>query len=249
MKELMQEDARRSFLALPEDALRSQIRQSDPEFDDEKVEKLLEGFQRMRRADPLAVLQNGTFDGSKSGGLMTMSKLSPNFEMAMYLAQAVGGSIVTDSRHRWEEIRRAIRWRPPRPSVTLQPLSRAMASADFAFIESAVDALEIADTGICDGYASILSEACRYALAVEKQGEKANFESGLAARFMRTHTASQTAIAKSHATASRGRVTCAFPWGGIQDNTVNRLLLMSSSERHMPNVPMAFFIEQPAKGG
>ncbi|CCA89914.1 conserved hypothetical protein (plasmid) [Novosphingobium sp. PP1Y] len=34
--------------------------------------------------------------------------------------------------------------------------------------------------------------------------------------------------------------------GGIQDNTVNRLLLMPSSEHHLPSVQMAFFIE-PAK--
>jgi hypothetical protein len=33
-----------------------------------------------------------------------------------------------------------------------------------------------------------------------------------------------------------------FPRAGIQDNTVNRLLLMSSSEKHLPNVPMAFYI-------
>ena len=31
---------------------------------------------------------------------------------------------------------------------------------------------------------------------------------------------------------------------GIQDNTVDRLLLMSSSEKHLPSVPMAFFIEE-----
>jgi hypothetical protein len=37
-------------------------------------------------------------------------------------------------------------------------------------------------------------------------------------------------------------MSCIFPPGGIQDNTVNRLLLMSSSERHLSNVPMAFFI-------
>jgi hypothetical protein len=34
-----------------------------------------------------------------------------------------------------------------------------------------------------------------------------------------------------------------LPPGGIQDNTVNRLLLMSSSEWHICGVPMAFFIE------
>jgi hypothetical protein len=38
-------------------------------------------------------------------------------------------------------------------------------------------------------------------------------------------------------------MSCAAPLGGIQDNTVNRLLLMSSSENHLPNVPLAFFIE------
>jgi hypothetical protein len=38
---------------------------------------------------------------------------------------------------------------------------------------------------------------------------------------------------------------CAFPLGGVQDNTVNRLLLMSNAERHLPSVPMAFFIKAP----
>jgi hypothetical protein len=40
-----------------------------------------------------------------------------------------------------------------------------------------------------------------------------------------------------------GRISCVLPPGGMQDNTVNRLLLMSSSERHLSNLPMAFFIE------
>ena len=39
-------------------------------------------------------------------------------------------------------------------------------------------------------------------------------------------------------------MVCAFPVGGIQDNTVNRLLLMSSCEKYLPSVPMAFCIEQ-----
>lgn len=33
------------------------------------------------------------------------------------------------------------------------------------------------------------------------------------------------------------------PVSGIQDNTVNRLLLMSSAEHYLPNVSMAFFIK------
>ena len=49
---------------------------------------------------------------------------------------------------------------------------------------------------------------------------------------------------KSGVPVKEGRISCVFPPGGIQDNTVNRLLLMSSSERHLSSVPMAFFIEQ-----
>ena len=51
-------------------------------------------------------------------------------------------------------------------------------------------------------------------------------------------------LQKSGVPVKEGRISCVFPPGGIQDNTVNRLLLMSSSERHLSNVPMAFFIEQ-----
>ena len=40
-----------------------------------------------------------------------------------------------------------------------------------------------------------------------------------------------------------GRISCVFPPGELQENTVNRLLLMSNSERHLSHVPMAFFIE------
>jgi len=49
--------------------------------------------------------------------------------------------------------------------------------------------------------------------------------------------------------AEEARVSCVFPGGGIQDNTVNRLLLMSSSEKHLPNVPMAFHIKAKSSPG
>jgi hypothetical protein len=48
------------------------------------------------------------------------------------------------------------------------------------------------------------------------------------------------------ADVKKAQVLSMFPKGGIQDNTVNRLLLMSSSEHHLPNVPMAFYINSPS---
>jgi hypothetical protein len=40
-----------------------------------------------------------------------------------------------------------------------------------------------------------------------------------------------------------GRISAVLPEAGIRDNTVNRLLLMSSSEHHWDSVPAAYFIE------
>ena len=67
--------------------------------------------ERKRELDPLAVLQEGSLEGGKEGGQMNMFKLVPNFEMTMYLAQATGAYIVTDSPFRWSEVKRAIRRR------------------------------------------------------------------------------------------------------------------------------------------
>ena len=62
-------------------------------------------------------------------------------------------------------------------------------------------------------------------------------------RFAKAHAAAQGDFKKSGVPIKEGRISCVFPPGGIQDNTVNRLLLMSSSESHLSSVPMAFFIE------
>jgi hypothetical protein len=83
----------------------------------------------------------------------------------------------------------------------------------------------------------------KYLSNIEDRGAKPNREAQLVGRFARTHAAAQADLQKSGVSVKEGRISCVFPPGGIQDNTVNRLLLMSSSERHLSNLPMAFFIE------
>lgn len=87
-------------------------------------------IEKRRIADPLAVLQEGSLDGGKDGGLLNLFQLAPNFEIAMYLAQATGACIVTDSTMRWEEILRAIRPRRDKPRMTLVALADGMRRAD-----------------------------------------------------------------------------------------------------------------------
>jgi len=240
--ELMKEDAFRNMMALPPRALRAELQRSEAGMDEQTF---LKTVQRMREADPLAILQDDTFEGGKEGGLLTMAKLAPNFEMSMYLAQATGAVIVTDSVHRWREIRAAMRWRPPRPRSTLQPLSRAIEAASFAFPNQPEDILSLASRSGANTHPAIVRDAFRYASEVDRKGAKPNFEAGLAARFGSAHAAFQTNLSRGNVAWAPGRIDCAFPLGGIQDNTINRLLLMSSSERHMPSVPMAFFVHRP----
>ena len=107
----MEEDNRRSIMLMPPDAMRRQLRKLNPDINEEQVEADMRFAVRKRELDPLAVLQEGSLEGGKEGGQMNMFKLAPNFEMTMYLAQATGACIVTDSPFRWSEVKGAIRRR------------------------------------------------------------------------------------------------------------------------------------------
>jgi hypothetical protein len=93
------------------------------------------------------------------------------------------------------------------------------------------------------GYPDLFRDLFKYLSKLEDRGTKPNREAQMVGRFAKTHSAAQGALQKSGVLAKDGRISCVFPAGGIQDNTVNRLLLMSNSERHLSNIPMAIFIE------
>lgn len=252
LKEVMWEDTKRSMMAFSPETLKSMIRQSDPDLDEEGMKKALAAIEYLKKRDPLAVLQEeeeaeSEVDDGERRGSFHLHKVVPNFELAMYLAQATGSCIITDNRHRWEELVRTIRWRPGQPRLALQALSQVIGTSEFLMPEEANDVLKFAADARFAGYPGLMREAYRYAGHVAERGAKANFEASIASRFSRFHTSVQSAIGKSGAPVLRGRLRAAFAWGGFQHNTVNRLLLMSSSERHLPSVPMAFFFEPPAR--
>jgi len=204
---------------------------------------MLKGIEQIKEADPLIALADGIFDDGKEGGQLQLFKLAPNFEMAMYLAQATGAAIVTDSPFRWRELRSALRPRPSGAVTALHPLAKAIAQEEFFFPASAIDIATLGLEGACRAYPAIFGDTFRYLRQLGEKGAKPNWESHIVARFAREHRRAQTALASRDLTGAHGRMHCAFPGKGIQHNTVNRLLLMSSSEHHLPSVPMAVFIE------
>jgi hypothetical protein len=230
IKRLMEEDFKRSLMSLPREALRSQLSEAPFGLDDEKL----------KERDPLAVLQDGSFVTGENGGQLNLMKLAPNFEMTMYLAQATGSCIITDSVFRWTEIKKAA----GKPYPGLATLVRNIEGSEFAFPQNANDIVAFAFGKTFTPYPELIRSIFKYLANLSDRGPKPNREVQLISHFTKTHATVQSLIKKASVPTKEARISCVFPAGGIQDNTVNRLLLMSSSERHLPSVPMAFFIEQ-----
>jgi len=241
---LIRADTQRSIMSMPPAALRWTLSKADPTKSPEELDAAVRLMLDYQKHDPLAVLQEPSESGEDNGRLNAM-KLQPNFEMALYLAQATGASIITDSPARWQEIRLAV-LRPARMrKIVLPDLTRNISTRAFGFPQFQADILSLASDSAFTAYPTLTRDTFKYLSRLEERGAKPNVEQNLAGRFTRTHEAAQAALAKKHVTVKTANVLSMFPKGGIQDNTVNRLLLMSSSEHHLPNVPMAFFIKPP----
>lgn len=241
MKRLLEQDMQRSLMSMPVEGLRGQLRKSSAALDEAGVEQAVRGIRRLQELDPLAAVQDGLLDGR--GGQLNLSRMGPNFEMALYIAQATGASIVTDSPLRWHEMQLAVARQGGRVPMGLPAFAKALATPPVGFVNGLEDFFAAAATGAFEGYGPLMHDAFHYLAARESRDVKPNWEAGLAARISRLHRDSQKRLKRVVPSFSSGRIHGLFPAGGIQDNTVNRLLLMSSSEHHLHNVPMALFIE------
>ncbi len=248
LMDLMRDDYRRSMLLMPRDGLRRHVRRNSPELDEEAVDAVLRGFDEMRERDPLSVLQDGSLEGGKDGGQLTPFKMAPNFELALYLAQATGACIATDSVYRWRELTAAAHRGIPGP-LPLRQLQAVMEEAEFIIPRDGLEICGISDGGSFKGYPSLMRKVLKYLPGLPTRGAKPNVEASLSAEFTRAHQSAKSAAEKSGARTSLARASVLWPAGGIQDNTVNRLLLMSSSEHHLASAPMAMFIKRSLNHG
>jgi hypothetical protein len=92
-RELGRDDFKRTFARLSDEDLRRQVRKYDPDISETNLEGVLAAFRYQQRKDPLALLQP-MVSGKKNGQLMQFRSM--NFELAMFLAQLIGGAIYSD---------------------------------------------------------------------------------------------------------------------------------------------------------
>lgn len=240
---LMEADGRRALMQMPAAFFERKLDQGIPGLEGVSREELRDAFEELRLNDPLISLQPDSLPKGKEKGLLTMMSLTPNFEMAMYLAQATGASIVTDSPDRWREISDAMLLKDNPTNGGLNALAGVIYSARFAFPIEPMDVLLLSANEKTAAYHDLFSSAFRYLQTRGGKGAKSNVEASLASRFGQSHSAAQKAVVKSGLPTIAAHIRTALPASGIQDHTVNRLLLMSSSEHHLSSVPMAFFVE------
>ena len=179
LQKTMEEDNRRSIMLMPPDAMRRQLRKLMPHLDEEQVEAAMRSGVRMRELDPLAVLQEGSLEGGKAGGQMNMFKLAPNFEMTMYLAQATGACIVTDSPFRWTEVQGAIRRRFKAATPGLAALVTDIERSKFAFPQNVTDVVAAALKKTGAGYPDLLRDLFKYLSNLEERGRETQSRSAV----------------------------------------------------------------------
>ncbi|RVI87316.1 DUF4238 domain-containing protein [Sinorhizobium medicae] len=237
IKKQMEDDTRRSLMAMPADALRRQLRKLNPEMSEEEVLATMRFAERERERDPLAVLQDDSLVG-KEGGQMSMFKLVPNFEMTMYLAQATGACIVTDSPYRWSEVQNAIRGRLTAATPGLARFSEEMKALKFVFPQNVENVADHTLMKTCGGYPDFFRNLFGYLSHMEERGAKPNRESQFTSRLRKIHAAAQAAIKRSGAVSKEGCISCLLPPGGIQDNRMLRFLIWRSRVRIAPGSPI-----------
>ncbi len=241
LEAVMQEDMRRMMLNMPKDALAKRILESVGNDEPVRMDTLVDLIEQMKVEDKLAILQD---DPLTNGGQFEVMKMAPNFEIAMYLAQATGAQILTDSIFRWRELQAALARRHIGTTPALIQLQREVASTPVTFPVGHQAIFRVLDDRSFREMESLFGAAFAYTASRTAETLKPNFEAQLAARFRRQRGSMQSLITRAKVPSVAARITTEFRFGGFQDNTINRLLLMSNSEHHLHSVPMATLIER-----
>jgi hypothetical protein len=244
MRAFQEDEVKRSLFHISEEGQRAQIRQFSPDYSHEEVEAVLRALKAMKEQDPYAVLQSDASTMGEENGQLHMLKLAPNFEMSMYVAQATGAAIVTDNAVRWKELLFTILASDKQVKYHLNDLVSVFETSPMPLLQHPSEILEWWRKKMPRPHLDLFGKLFSYLAKVDQKGRKPNFEKHLLASLTKGNAAYMHAVEQTD--FFRGDVTFefAFPRSGIHDSTINRLLLMSSSEYHMQSVPMALYLKK-----
>ena len=236
---MAKEDFARTMRILPKEQQIHQIRQAMPEISDDEVEGLLEYMKALNEQDPLALLQEDVFAG---GGQLMISSMAPNFEMALFIAQATGSIIVTDSETRWQELRTAQSRENGIVTYPWDGYRKIIEEQEYFFSAMPEISFDNRMNGRFCGIRNLFRELFLTIQRSNLPSEALQLE-GFKSRFIKEHINSVKGFDTDSTTAIKANMSVLMPKGGMSSNNAQRLLLKSGSQKHLDHAPMAIFID------
>ena len=221
-----------TITSLPDHMKDDQIRKIMPDLNDGEIEHLKQYMAAKALEDPLALLQEYQFD--KDGQLMMFS-MSPNYEMALFTAQATGSVIVTDSGTRWNEFQQAQHRELGMVTYPWQQLSASIRDIVLCIIyDDILNSYSISEFRALRRVLAELNDMVRG--DCEEVDKIAILEKNLincVGNIFKFYDGSQVHPAKMHVL---------IPKYGFVDKYVQRLLLKSNCQVHLNSVSMVIYI-------
>ncbi|MDO9566070.1 MAG: DUF4238 domain-containing protein [Candidatus Desulfaltia sp.] len=252
MEELFKDDFQRSMAGLSDTSLKRNIKAALPDLSSKEIDAVLLYMKKKRLEDPLALLQP-TISG-KSEWQMSITHLTPNFELGFFLAQLTGSFIYTDNRHRWMEITSALSQVDKMKESLWEPLAMYMRSLDFIYEINPVVNLKMRKTGKMGLIRNVLRKIFMNVQNEHDPSRIITLNKALSEELNDAHEKSEreweTIQKKSEESVGdeinfryTGKIDCVIPSNGFGINTVHRLLLSYGSINYLKSVPMAMFVK------
>ncbi len=230
------EEIYRTKRMLPREQQIQQIRQALPKISDDEIEGLLEYRKHLNEQDPLALLQEDVFaDGVQYTNII----LEPNFEMALFIAQATGSIILTNSETRWQELQAA---QSRESGIPWDDYRKVIEGPEYFFSVRP----EVSFTNRMKGYSDGIRNSFRELFAMTQRNKFSSEVLQLEkfkSQFIKGHQNAMKGFNTGSQTTLKAKINVLMPRGGMMSNNVQRLLMQSGSEIYLSNAPMAIFID------
>lgn len=224
---LSQQDLLNTIAGLPQYVLDQQIKTLMPDISNDDLAHIKMFIQE----NPLALIQKT--DLENYGQLLSI-QMTPNYEMALFIAQVTGAIIVTDSESRWNEFQKA-QYREK--SLIVYPWDQLSATVSEIILYA--DELD-------DIYSNAEFIAMRKTLKnINDIIGQGIVDSDIVEKLKREMTNHLDKIKHlSHGKeVFSGKIHSLIPKGGFVDKNVQRLLLQSNCEKYLNSTKIIIFIE------
>lgn len=251
MQSHQQRDLERTLYMVSENMQRKMIRDALPETSEKETDDLVEHLRNKRQQDPLALLQD---DLVGDEGQLMIFNLTPNFEMAFFLAQVTGSFLFTDNEYRWKEMRHADHSRDRASGGNWHTLQQTVSDLDLVVNSNPFFAVTIRESGafadirstIRTVNATVQSETTREQIAIDSEASASDLRRAYQSsrhRFESFLDRNERVRSDLMMYTFECKLTAHIPVGGFSVNSVRRLLLSCGIENYRDAVPMVVFVE------